>query len=95
MNKVSKKNIINVLLYTIGIISTGLGINVLIKSSLGAGAWDAVANNFSKFANITLGSAGAIFNIIILAFIILIFIQIYGFYFFLKSKSRIKQISCV
>ena len=71
MNKVSKKNIINVLLYTIGIISTGLGINVLIKSSLGAGAWDAVANNFSKFANITLGSAGAIVNIIILAFIIL------------------------
>ena len=67
----NKEDIINVLLYTIGIILTGLGINVLIRSSLGAGAWDAVANNFSVFANITLGSAGAIINIIILGFIIL------------------------
>ena len=52
-------------------VEPSIKVNVLIKSSLGAGAWDAVANNFSKFANITLGSAGAIVNIIILAFIIL------------------------
>ncbi len=64
------KNTVNVLVYVLGIIATGLGINVLLISTLGAGAWDAVTNNFSEFAHITLGTAGAIVNILILSFII-------------------------
>lgn len=62
---------LRVILYILGIVVTGLGINVLLRSELGAGAWDTVSNNFSILANITIGTASLIINITVLLFVVL------------------------
>ncbi|MCD4827344.1 MAG: hypothetical protein K8Q99_06160 [Acholeplasmataceae bacterium] len=54
-------------LYTLGIIIIALGINVVYSSTLGAGAWDAVAKNLSDGTKITIGTASFIVNVSVLA----------------------------
>ncbi|MFH0766651.1 MAG: hypothetical protein ABII85_00020 [Bacillota bacterium] len=65
----NRKNMRYALIYLAGMITTALGINIILRSSLGAGAWDTVTNNLSILAHISLGTASASVNIIILAFI--------------------------
>lgn len=67
----SKKRIISMIIYALGIFITGLGANVLIRSSLGAGAWDAVAENFRILASIRLAYASLIINTLVLIFVII------------------------
>lgn len=65
------KFILNIILYFIGIVITGLGVITIIRSTLGAGAWDTVTNNLSILAHITKGTTSGIVNVFILSFIIL------------------------
>lgn len=69
--KYMQKKALRISLYILGIMVTALGINVLLRSELGAGAWDTVTNNFSVLANITLGTASAIINITVLLFVLI------------------------
>jgi len=72
MNQKFMKNYpLRIFLYVFGIMVLGLGINVLLRSTLGAGAWDTVSNNFSQLIGSTIGTASIIINIIVLAFVFL------------------------
>lgn len=42
------------LIYLLGIIVTGLGVNILLRSALGAGAWDTVLYNMRAFLEVRL-----------------------------------------
>lgn len=64
-----KYHILKITIYIVGILTIALGINILLKSELGAGAWDTVANNFSIWVNISLGTASAIVNVVVLLFV--------------------------
>ena len=66
-----KKFIISIFVYAIGIFITGLGANLLIRSSFGAGAWDAVAENLRILIDVKLAYASLIINLIILAFVVI------------------------
>ncbi len=70
-SKFMNNHILRVFLYVLGVLITGLGINLLLKAELGAGAWDTVANNFSVLTNITIGTASGIINIIVLLLVFL------------------------
>lgn len=87
------KQLIRGFIYAIGIFLTGLGVNVLLRSALGAGAWDTVVYNLRSFfinilnINITLGTVSFIIYAIVLACVmmynkklkyIFIFIPIFG-----------------
>jgi len=91
--KISKSHIIRAFIYFLGIIITGLGINVLLRSQLGAGAWDTVIYNLRSFftnvlnINATLGTVSFIIYVIILLIVIIynkklkylfVFIPIFG-----------------
>jgi len=65
------KTVYRLTFYFIGIMVTSLGINILLRSTLGAGAWDTVTSNLSELFQITLGTASAIINVSILLFIII------------------------
>ena len=58
-------------IYLLGIFVVGFGVNILIRSNLGAGAWDAVNDNFRAWTGITLGTASFSINVLILTFIML------------------------
>jgi len=73
---IKTKDIVHGIIYFIAILLTGLGINAILRSTLGAGAWDTVTNNLSVLAHITLGMASAIVNILILGFLIIYWKQI-------------------
>jgi uncharacterized membrane protein YczE len=60
-----------IILYAFGIFITGLGVNLLLRSTFGAGAWDAVNEHSSLILNISLGTASLITNITILLFIMI------------------------
>jgi hypothetical protein len=63
-------HILKSIIYIVGILTIALGINILLKSELGAGAWDTVAYNFSKlFENMSVGTASAIVNVTVLLFV--------------------------
>jgi uncharacterized membrane protein YczE len=47
---------LRVILYIFGVVVTGLGINVLLRLKLGAGAWDTVSSDFRILANILLNT---------------------------------------
>jgi uncharacterized membrane protein YczE len=64
-----KHHILKITIYISGILTIAFGINTLLTSKLGAGAWDTVANNFSILVNITLGTASAIVNVFVLLFV--------------------------
>jgi uncharacterized membrane protein YczE len=91
--KINKNHITRALIYLLGIIVTGLGINVLLRSALGAGAWDTVIYNLRSFfsnilsINATLGTVSFIIYVTILAIVIIyykklkylfVFIPIFG-----------------
>jgi len=59
------------IVYLFGIILSALGVNVLLRSALGAGAWDTVTNNLSILASISLGTASALVNVVIMAFVVI------------------------
>ncbi len=65
-----KKITLNIVIYLLGIFVTGLGANLIIRSSFGAGAWDAVAENLSQLSKVELAVAGGFVNLIILSFVI-------------------------
>lgn len=72
MNQKFMKNYqLRIFLYVFGIMILGLGINVLLRSSLGAGAWDTVSNNFSQLIGSTIGTASIIINITVLTIVFL------------------------
>lgn len=56
-------------IYILGVFALGLGVNILLRSRLGAGAWDTVTNNLSHLVNITLGTASAIVNFTVLGIV--------------------------
>jgi uncharacterized protein len=66
-----KNPLYNILHYAFGVIFTGLGVNLLLYSTFGAGAWDAVNEHMSIILGITLGTASLITNLSILTFIII------------------------
>ncbi|HAX03701.1 MAG: hypothetical protein A2Y45_08720 [Tenericutes bacterium GWC2_34_14] len=59
------------LIYIIGLIVISLGANILLRSRLGAGAWDTVSSNLSQWLHITLGTATAIVYSVVLGFVVL------------------------
>lgn len=72
MIKRNKKQVtIYVLIYFLAIVIAGLGVNLILRAELGAGAWDAVNVNFSELLNITIGTASAITNLILLSVVII------------------------
>jgi uncharacterized protein len=66
-----KNNRITIMLYILGFVMTALGINLLLRSKLGAGPWDAVTFNLSALSNLTLGVSSGLINIALMVFIIL------------------------
>jgi uncharacterized membrane protein YczE len=60
-----------VLLYLLGIFVTGFGVVLLIRSTYGAGAWDAVNEHNSIILGITLGTSSLVTNLTILSIIII------------------------
>ncbi len=67
----SKRFIYRIGIYLLGIAFIGFGVNLLIRSDFGAGAWDAVNDNFRTLTGITLGTASFSINLIILTLIML------------------------
>lgn len=59
-----------IMFYVFAIIIAGLGVNLILRAELGAGAWDAVNANFSKLINITVGTASAIINVLLLLLVV-------------------------
>ena len=73
--------------YSVGVLITALGVITIIRSDLGAGAWDTVTYNLSALLNSTLGTASFITQSTIVLIImairrkwsyLLIFIPIFG-----------------
>lgn len=72
MNQQFMKNYpLRIFLYVFGVFVLGFGINLLLRSTLGAGAWDTVCNNFSQLIGSSLGTASFIINVTVLAFVLI------------------------
>ncbi len=63
---------IRIMMYILGMFLAGGGVNFILRSSVGAGSWDAVNDHSRILFDITLGTASLITNFTILAFIIFI-----------------------
>lgn len=70
--KITYINAMLVLLYGFGMIFVSLGINMILRSKLGAGAWDTVVYSLSHLVDITLGSAAFAINLVLLLFVIVV-----------------------
>lgn len=57
--------------YFVGFFVTAAGITTILRSTLGAGAWDTVNNNLHELTGITLGTASIVINITLLILIML------------------------
>lgn len=57
--------------YFVGFFITAAGITTILRSTLGAGAWDTVNSNLHELTGITLGTASIAINITLLLLIIL------------------------
>jgi len=70
---ITQKHLIRGFVYFIGMIVTSLGVNVLLRSSLGAGAWDTTIYNLRAFFHsvlnfhVTLGTVSFMIYVIVLA----------------------------
>jgi|AntRauTorckE6833_2_1112554.scaffolds.fasta_scaffold13687_2 hypothetical protein len=72
MSKNKSFNILKRLVfYFVGFFVTAAGITTILRSTLGAGAWDTVNSNLHELTGITLGTASMVINITILILIIL------------------------
>ena len=58
------------LIYIFGIFIATLGINMLLRSQLGAGPWDAVTYNLSVLTGLTLGTTSAVINLTLIAIVL-------------------------
>jgi len=72
---ITTNHVIRGLVYFLGIVMTGLGVNVLLRSSLGAGAWDTVIYNLRAFfkhnlnVDVTLGTVSFMIYVVVLAYV--------------------------
>lgn len=66
-----KINTKKTVIYFIGLFVIALGANILLRSRLGAGAWDTVSSNLKHLLNISLGTATAIVYTFVLGFVVL------------------------
>jgi uncharacterized protein len=72
---ITTNHVIRGLVYFLGIVMTGLGVNILLRSTLGAGAWDTVIfnlralfkNNFD--VDVTLGTVSFMIYLVVLAYV--------------------------
>jgi uncharacterized protein len=55
-----------VIFYVLGVLVAALGINFLLRSDLGAGAWDTVSYALSQLARISVGTASLTVNVTVL-----------------------------
>jgi len=75
--KLTTKQVMRGFIYLLGILMTGLGVTVLLRSTLGAGAWDTVVYNLRAFFDnvlslgITLGTVSFMINLVVLSCIML------------------------
>ena len=60
-----------VLIYILGMFIAGGGVNLILRSTIGAGSWDAVNDHSRLLFDITLGTASLITNFTILGFILI------------------------
>ena len=74
--KITRKHLMRGLIYVLGFFVTGLGVNILLRGALGAGAWDTVIYNLRSFfteilhVNVTLGTVSFFIYGIVLALVI-------------------------
>lgn len=79
---ITSKHIIRGIIYFMGMLMTGLGVNVLLRSALGAGAWDTVVYNLRSFIinilefNVTLGTVSFFIYAIVLGCVMLYYKKI-------------------
>lgn len=72
---ITTNHVLRGLVYFLGIILTGLGVNVLLRSSLGAGAWDTVIYNLRAFfknnlsIDVTLGTVSFMIYLVVLSYV--------------------------
>lgn len=74
MNVADLKNkwfYIRVFIYLLGMFLAGGGVNLILRSTIGAGSWDAVNDHSRILFGITLGTASLITNFTILSFILI------------------------
>lgn len=62
---------VRILMYVLGMFIAGGGVNFILRSSIGAGSWDAVNDHSRILFGITLGTASLITNFTILTFILI------------------------
>ncbi len=71
MQEINKtKFAIRVLFYVLGLFIIAFGINLIIRTNLGAGPWDTVNYNLRELTGITLGTAGFLINTSIILFVV-------------------------
>ncbi len=56
--------------YVFGCFLTAFGVNLLLRSDLGAGPWDTVTYSLSALSGLTLGTSSALINALLILFII-------------------------
>lgn len=74
MNVNSLKNkwfYVRIMMYLLGMFIAGGGVNLILRSTIGAGSWDAVNDHSRILFGITLGTASLITNFTILTFILI------------------------
>ncbi|MFW5894919.1 MAG: YczE/YyaS/YitT family protein [Bacillota bacterium] len=67
----NKNTMLRYLFYFGGFFVTAMGITTILRSGLGAGAWDTVNYNFRALTGITLGTASMSINIVIMLILVL------------------------
>jgi len=61
----------NISYYFLGFFILGMGVTTLLRSRLGAGAWDNVTYNLSVLLNLTLGTTSLVIAVIIMAIVLI------------------------
>ncbi|MDA0871810.1 MAG: hypothetical protein O2987_02935 [Firmicutes bacterium] len=62
---------VRIMMYLLGMFFAGGGVNLILRSTIGAGSWDAVNDHSQILFGITLGTASLITNFTILTFILI------------------------
>lgn len=66
-----KNTTLRLLFYFSGFFVTAMGITTILRSGLGAGAWDTVTYNFRELTGITLGTASMMINFTIMLILVI------------------------
>ena len=61
----------NISYYFLGFFILGMGVTTLLRSRLGAGAWDNVTYNLSVLLNLTLGTTSLVIAVILMAIVLI------------------------